>query len=1307
MTEDKVYCLSTEEALNADNGFIVDDFKLPANESVKTNTGPDDSRKAVTTAFTADKAGYEGEDSGAAQSWWLRSTGGVSIYAMAAGADGAVDIKSSYHIMSKAVCVRPVLRLNLGSFGALWSNAGTVSSNGDVNEEEPSWEEKTLTGISLSDPPEMSLGEIRTLIPEYSPTDAADQEVTWESDDPDTVSVDASGTVTGLKEGSARITVTASGGLKDSCTVTVTPTLKRPYSTGFVSTWNCIWFGRYWQQTDLRDKGKSIIEDYRAPIKWRILDIDENGVALLLSDDSLERTAFNSEDKNISWDRCTLRSFLNSYGAGENDPGTDYTEAGFFDSAFTEEEADAILTTHLNCDNEIWDRKAGNETDDKVFCLSIEEVTNERYGFNGNDYLDTNRTYTEADATRRSHHGLYYASYYYDYWWLRNCGFSSDYAAYVDHFGMVHTGGCSAANIDDGSGRDPLFRHYLAARPAIRLNLEEHKELWSYAGTVRSDRKKGEVPPPSPITLPEKRTVLAGKTITLTPEIGSEDLSDRTITWKSSDEEVAVVDENGVVEGKKPGVAVITADMGIGNASAACSVSVVEINPPAEGERTIEWDCILFGNYWQETDSDGDGRVTKKDTKDPVKWRVLDVDEDGKALLLSDRLLDITDYNGAEGDGTWETSGLRAFLNDAGGFVTDAFSEEERDALDASPIENKDNPVYCTPGGRPTSDRVFCLSVEEGLKVSFGFAENDLSEPASAKSGYYTLPDDSRKAVITSYTEDKAGSYAGKAGACGYWWLRSPGDNGSDGAYVGSNGSLHTNSSLYYGRVCVRPAVRLDLAENSDLWSKTESVSADKREDTEEDVHVTGVSVSPEKVTLSKDETVTLKAVIIPENASNRNVSWRSEDGSVAAVDDKGKVTGLSPGQTLVTVTAEDGKHSASCRVTVEEDPQEDDPGEEDPQEEQEFELDADEKDLNLTMLPGEVRRLKVNKNGYFIYGIRWTVDSSPEKCVSFKNGVVTAKKAGVSKITASCRDRSLTFTVTVGGNAPKNVSVQSDGKSYKLSAPKQKKLTYGIPGTLTVGLSPAIRSASGLLSCNVLTEGVCTVSGPEYKDSDRKKASFTVTPVDAGATYLIWSLENESGIAVKAVTKIIVKKPQTELKVEEGDKPIILSPGRGVRLKVTGTKGNTDPREPAFSVKGKGIRVSKSGYVSAVLPGSLGVVTVKCCGIQTSVNIMVDAGTGNLLSLKKSSFTVKPPKESSKNPKTVTIKLDSPGKKSEQPLLAWDIAGSHTGLSVNEGVVSVGSTARPGCYIITATPSGEGSPFNPVSCEVIVRQGR
>ena len=82
-------------------------------------------------------------------------------------------------------------------------------------------------------------------------------------------------------------------------------------------------------------------------------------------------------------------------------------------------------------------------------------------------------------------------------------------------------------------------------------------------------------------------------------------------------------------------------------------------------------------------------------------------------------------------------------------------------------------------------------------------------------------------------------------------------------------------------------------------------------------VPVTGVTLSQTAVTLDIDQSITLKATVAPENATNKAVTWASDKTDVATVDANGKVTAVAAGTANITVTTADGGKTATCAVTV------------------------------------------------------------------------------------------------------------------------------------------------------------------------------------------------------------------------------------------------------------------------------------------------------------------------------------------------------------------------------------------------------
>ena len=247
-------------------------------------------------------------------------------------------------------------------------------------------------------------------------------------------------------------------------------------------TWDCLWFGSYPQSQITAEDGEIytiltnidnwnkngdvILENTKyhktekdyfkyEPIKWRVLQ-SENGEAFLLSDVILDKQLYNENDKYVTWEKSSLRAWLNKK---------------FIKRAFIDEEREKInITEIVNQDNPVYGTEGGNNTFDKIFLLSLSEVSEqqdgEKYGF----LDDEIRACGKSDFSKTG-----------SWWWLRSPGYDNGYAAGVYDYGWVYRYGHDVGSSDDG------------VRPALHLNLSS-SNLFSYAGTVSSDGTKNEVP---------------------------------------------------------------------------------------------------------------------------------------------------------------------------------------------------------------------------------------------------------------------------------------------------------------------------------------------------------------------------------------------------------------------------------------------------------------------------------------------------------------------------------------------------------------------------------------------------------------------------------------------------------------------------------------------------------------------------------------------------------------------------------------------------------------------------------------------
>ena len=170
----------------------------------------------------------------------------------------------------------------------------------------------------------------------------------------------------------------------------------------------------------------------KSPIEWLVLDVKGNE-ALLISRYGLDCKRYHYKNDNITWEDCDLRKWLNS---------------DFLKSAFSNEESERILVSELRNDiNPKYGTHGGNDTKDRIFCLSIAEA--EQYFSSDKDRQCRPTAYARKQGA--------YVNNDCCYWWLRSPGSHRRDATYVDADGALLLSGRSV----DFDG--------LAVWPALRI----------------------------------------------------------------------------------------------------------------------------------------------------------------------------------------------------------------------------------------------------------------------------------------------------------------------------------------------------------------------------------------------------------------------------------------------------------------------------------------------------------------------------------------------------------------------------------------------------------------------------------------------------------------------------------------------------------------------------------------------------------------------------------------------------------------------------------------------------------------------
>ncbi len=149
-------------------------------------------------------------------------------------------------------------------------------------------------------------------------------------------------------------------------------------------------------------------------------------------------------------------------------------------------------------------------------------------------------------------------------------------------------------------------------------------------------------------------------------------------------------------------------------------------------------------------------------------------------------------------------------------------------------------------------------------------------------------------------------------------------NTGVQPAYVQTMAFNHNDGELYWLAVTREDS----FSANIDIEGKSMNILNNHEavyeysglyfdyEDPTPKIPVTGVTLDQTEISLIWGEIAPLNAIVAPEDATNKRVSWSSSDESVATVN-KGVVTAENGGEAIITATTVDGGFTATCKVTV------------------------------------------------------------------------------------------------------------------------------------------------------------------------------------------------------------------------------------------------------------------------------------------------------------------------------------------------------------------------------------------------------
>ena len=388
--------------------------------------------------------------------------------------------------------------------------------------------------------------------------------------------------------------------------------------------------------------------------------------------------------------------------------------------------------------------------------------------------------------------------------------------------------------------------------------------------------------------------------------------SNKSLTWSSNNTAVATVDSNGKITAVGTGAATITCRTKDGGAAASCIVTVTKKISVKDIELNKTSKTVYKGNTYQ-------------------------------------LVAEITPVNASNKKVIWKSSNTSVATVSSSGKVT-------------AKKNGTANIIATTDDGK--------LAVSCKIKVKTKVTGVSLPSTAKAYIGKTTK--------LTATVKPSSAS-------------------NKDVTWTSSNKSIATVSSKGVVKGKKAGTVTITVTTKDGSFKDTCKVTVSKY------VKVKDVDLNVSSKKLNVGEKYTLKATVSPSNASNKSVTWKSSDTSVAKVSSSGKITAVGKGTATITCTTKSGSVKAKCKVTV--------------KTVKVKSLELSESSLRLMIGDSDKLTAIIKPTNATNKGVTWKSSDTSVAKVSSK-GTVTGMGRGTATITCTTKDGKIkkTCKVTVYG---------------------------------------------------------------------------------------------------------------------------------------------------------------------------------------------------------------------------------------------------------------------------------------------------
>ena len=802
---------------------------------------------------------------------------------------------------------------------------------------------------------------------------------------------------------------------------------------------------------------------------------------------------------------------------------------------------------------------------------------------------------------------------------------------------------------------------------------------WSYEGVTIPTQTV-----PTSVSLNKTSATLTsiGATVQLSATVNPSNATDKSVTWKSSNTNVATVSSSGLVTAKGNGTATITVTTASGGKTATCNVTV-NANVPVTSVSLNKTAATLTskGATVQLTATVSPNNATDKS----VTWKssntsVATVSSSGLVTAVGSgtATITVTTNSGSKK----ETCNVTVSINDGWTYASSLPSNVTSTNYEIQYQNIYEKYSASSPGSGwvATGTNKTDYIESGGTYVNYGkplatsntvklvdtfyyhFCWGKDNSANYAQTTDYVHYDECRLKNVTEYSQ------APDWGDSSYTYYKLRWSDGSD-VYCNTekgtcfeNGAYgsHGNRSLVWYKAYVYQnytAQTLNLYRKTGDWTTSKDASAasvNYRYRTKT-ITPTGVSFNKTSATLtSKGATLQLTATVSPSNATDKSVTWASSNTNVATVSSNGLVTAVGNGTATIIVTTKTGSKTATCAVTVNIIPT----GVSLNKTSATLTSEGATLQLTATVSPTEAADKTVT----------WKSSNDNVATVS-SNGLVTAVGNGSATITVTTKTGSKTATCAVTVNIiPTGVSLNKTSATLT---------SEGATLQLTATVSPT-EAADKTVTWKSSNDNVATVS-----------SNGLVTAVGNGTATITVTTKNGSKTATCAVTVNIIP---TGVSLNKTSATLT---SKGATLQLTATVSPTEAADKTVTWKSSNenvATVSSSGLVTAVGNGTTTIIVTTTTGAKTATcNVTVNIAVTEV-SLDKNEATLF--KRGDTLQLTATVSPSGAANKS----LKWESSDETVATVSDSGLVT--AVNRGTCTITATALDGSGKSD---SCEITV----